>query len=141
MSETSDNILEGYASVFGNRDDKGDIVAKGCFRRNLELKKQIPVLWCHDSAQPIGIVISLKEDDVGLFCRLLLFDDIPKAKEVLSISEKMSLGLSIGFRTVASEHDATFSELRTVTDVVLIEISVVTIPANPLCYMLKKEKE
>ena len=78
--------------------------------------------------EPIGKVISLTEDDKGLFGRwsLVPTDTGKKAHELLKADLVDSL--SIGFMT----EDADFREdgVRVLKAVELVEVSIVTIPAN-----------
>lgn len=50
--------IEGYASLFGTKDQGGDIVAKGAYGKSLKtLEKKganVKMLWQHDPAQPSG---------------------------------------------------------------------------------------
>jgi hypothetical protein len=55
--------LTGYVSRFDSPDRGGDIVRRAAF---LGLPAAVPLLWQHDPARPIGRVLSLFEDGVGL---------------------------------------------------------------------------
>jgi phage head maturation protease len=96
----------GYASVFGEINQQNEIVAAGAFARPLVFwrrQNRLPaMLWMHDPTQPIGLWLSIKEDNNGL---------------------------SIGYRVIASRIDAA-RKARGLTDVDLFEISLVTFPAN-----------
>jgi HK97 family phage prohead protease len=76
---------------------------------------------------PIGVIEDLREDDYGLFiqCRLLL--EIPKAKEIYHLLKNKAIdGFSIGYRVKDSYYCNNYQYL---TDIDLLEISVVTFPA------------
>lgn len=76
----------GYASVFGNKDSYGDVVAKGAFASTLaERKNGLPVYWQHRMDDPdmnIGKTIEATEDDHGLFVKVQLDLDTPKGAQV-----------------------------------------------------------
>jgi HK97 family phage prohead protease len=121
--------VAGYASTFGGTPDSyGDVVAKGAFLSSLAKRPNVRLLWQHDMGEPIGKVISLTEDDKGLFGRwsLVPTDTGKKAHELLKADLVDSL--SIGFMT----EDADYREdgVRVLKAVELVEVSIVTIPAN-----------
>lgn len=126
--------FEGYASVFGETDQVNDIVAQGAFKRTLRQhrgKKRMPaLLWQHDTREPIGVWKQMKEDDTGLLGKGKLFvDEIPRARQAHALMKENGLsGLSIGFRTVKSSVDDR-KGVRTLLDVDLFEVSLVTFPA------------
>jgi uncharacterized protein len=127
--------FEGYASVFGNIDNAGDRIAKGAFAKSLAAYRQEgrmpPLLWQHDTAQPIGAWREMREDAKGLFVAGALFaEDIPRAREAYRLmKEGVVTGLSIGYRAKESHRDGK-SGVRVLTEVDLLEISLVTFPAN-----------
>ena len=65
-----DGSFSGYGSVFNVVDKGGDIVAPGAFAESLAAWKKagrsVPVLWQHQTDQPIGAWDDLKEDGHGL---------------------------------------------------------------------------
>lgn len=129
-----DGQIEGYGSVFGNKDSYGDIVAKGAFSGSIREHKEsgtMPaLLWQHRSDSPCGVWLEMREDDSGLFMRGKLAMDTVKGKEAYSLLKIGALkGLSIGFMTKEADYDAK-SDIRTIRDVDLVETSLVTFPAN-----------
>lgn len=129
--------FSGYGSVFGNVDSYGDIVAPGAFAESLGRIKAsgdpLPVLWQHDSRQPIGGYDMLAEDANGLKVEgFLMTDEIPLAKQAYELlSRRVVKGLSIGFYTEASSYNDK-TGIYTLTKLDLREISIVTFPANEL---------
>lgn len=127
----------GYGSVFGNVDFGGDIVAPGAFAKSLEGLKQsgrsLPILWQHRSGEPIGAWNSLGEDDTGLKGDgALWIDEAPYARIAHKGMQTKSInGLSIGYDVVRDSIDRK-SGVRTLHEVNLAEISVVTFPMNTL---------
>jgi uncharacterized protein len=111
----------GYAAIFDAPDKGGDIIRKGAFAR--VAKGGIPLLRQHDTAQRIGFVESLSEDDRGL--RVIARTDDGQAIAP-------GAGLSFGYR-VRGVRNGTYREL---IDLDLIEVSIVTHPMQPLARVL-----
>lgn len=130
----SDGTVEGYGSVFGVKDSYADIIQKGAFADSIkthrEAKSMPALLWQHDSAQPIGIWTEMAEDDNGLKLKGKLAMDTAKGKEAHALLKMGAIsGLSIGFMTKQSQYDEK-TEIRTLTEVDIWEVSLVTFPAN-----------
>ncbi|WP_186107259.1 HK97 family phage prohead protease [Burkholderia gladioli] len=127
--------FSGYGSVFGNEDSYGEIVAPGAFSKSLEELKasgrSLPILWQHDSYTPIGSWSGLKEDDKGLFGDgSLWLDDAPNAKIAYrGMKAKAITGLSIGYYVLSASYNEK-TGIRTLNELDLVEISIVTNPAN-----------
>jgi len=129
-----DGMFEGLGSVFNVEDDYADIVAPGAFKRTLrEHKKRgtMPaMLWQHKSDSPIGAYTAMREDDAGLQVIGKLTLGTRQGAEAYALLKDGAVdGLSIGYRTVKSEIDDK-KHTRTLTDVDLWEVSLVTFPAN-----------
>lgn len=125
--------FEGYGSVFGVLDSYADIVAKGAFKRTLKEHRQKgrapALLWQHDPSKPIGVYDEMREDETGLFVKGHL-SDTQLGREAYALLKDGALsGLSIGFRTLKSKIDDE-SGIRTLTELELWEVSLVTFPAN-----------
>lgn len=127
--------FSGYGSVFGNVDKGGDIVAKGAFAKSLAAWKSagrsVPVLWQHQTDEPIGSWEGLKEDSHGLFGEASLWlEEAPYARLAhKGMSTKTITGLSIGYRVKEYNVD-TETGIYTLKELDLVEISVVTNPMN-----------
>lgn len=130
-----DGTFSGYGSVFGNVDSYREIVAPGAFKDSLkEIKASgdpLPALWQHDPSKPIGGYSSLAEDDHGLKVEgFLLVNDVPLAKEAHALMQRRVVkGLSIGYYVLADTYDEK-ERVRTLTKLDLVEVSIVTFPAN-----------
>jgi HK97 family phage prohead protease len=147
-----DGTFAGYGSVFGNVDSYNEIVAPGAFVKSLSLIKEsgdpLPVLWQHDAEKPIGGYTDLSEDERGLkVSGFLLKDSVALAAEAYQLMKhRIVKGLSIGYYVRDDSMDEK-TGIRTLKEVDLREISVVTFPANQaaqienvksaLSYMLK----
>lgn len=124
---TGNTFFEGYASVFGVIDHHNEIMVKGAFQSSLS--KQIKLLWQHDVKKPIGVVCSSYEDDFGLRIEAEINNKIAAGLEASELIKQKAIdGLSIGFSIKSSEYNE--QGQRVITDVDLLEVSIVTFPAN-----------
>lgn len=129
-----DGTFKGYGSVFGNVDSYGEIVAPGAFTKSLkDIAKSgdpLPALWQHRSGEPIGGYDLLEEDKRGLKVEgFLVLDDPVAARAHMYMKRRIVKGLSIGYYV----RDSSFDEktgIRTLKELDLVEISIVTFPAN-----------
>lgn len=123
----------GYASLFDKVDLGQDAVARGAFVRSLERRgiRGVKMLFQHDPNDVIGTWTTIREDGQGLYVEGQLAANVTRAEEVRALMQAGALdGLSIGFKTVRSRRDGK-SGVRTLTEVDLWEISVVTFPMLP----------
>lgn len=133
---TAEGVFHGYGSVFGNLDSDRDIIVPGAFAKTLKKKRpsKIKLLWQHDPAQPIGVWEAMEEDKRGLKVqgRLLINQGVPKADEAYALLKAGALdAMSIGFAIPQGGADWDSGKgVRTITEVDLWEISLVTFPAN-----------
>lgn len=127
--------FSGHGSVFGIEDSYGEIVAPGAFAESLQeigaKGRPVPVLWQHRSGEPIGVYDVLKEDDRGLYVEgRLAIEKVVRAAEAYALVEMEAVsGLSIGYWVRESTFDEK-TKIRTLTKLDLVEISLVTFPAN-----------
>ena len=120
-------IISGYASVFNIVDSQNDIVQKGAFEDTKP--ENIKLLWQHDTLKPIGIIKSLYEDDYRLKIQAEINNRILLGKETTELVRQKAIdGLSIGFCAKDFEYDN--QGVRLLKKVDLMEISIVTFPAN-----------
>ncbi len=123
----------GMASVFGNRDLDGDVVAPGAFKESIANPSRIKLLWQHNTAEPIGTWRQLRETTEGLEARGDLLLGVRRGQEAHLLLKAGALdGLSIGFRIPpkGSVFDRA-TGVRTINKVDLWEVSLVTFPSNP----------
>lgn len=126
--------FEGHGSVFGNTDLGGDVVMPGAFKRTLaewKLQSSWPqMFWMHDAAKPIGKWLDMSEDKTGLKVKGVLADT-QLGNDIRTLLQMEAVrGLSIGYQTVKS--DWTDEGVRLIQDADLWEVSVVSLPMNPL---------
>lgn len=126
--------FEGHGSVFGNEDLGGDIVVPGAFSRSLAAHRKNgtmpPMFWMHQPDRVLGRWDEMAEDDEGLQVKgtLAKTDLGSEIHELLAMDAVR--GLSIGYRTVDS--DWTDDGVRVLKELELWEVSVVSLPMNPL---------
>jgi len=120
-------VVEGYGAVFGNVDAYGDVIERGSLIDTPKPK----MLWQHDSAEPIGVWSELKEDAYGLYMRGRLLDTTRGIDAHKMLKAGALDGLSIGFRLVEfTQRSKPEDPKRTIKAVDLLEVSLVTFPAN-----------
>jgi len=129
-----DGSVEGYGSMFGVRDAYDDVIAAGAFADSLAAHRKAgtmpAMLWQHSSNEPIGIWTEMVEDAKGLKIKGQLALATARGKEAHELLKMGALnGLSIGFVSKQWAYDRE-SEIRTLTEIELWEVSLVTFPAN-----------
>jgi uncharacterized protein len=123
-------VFTGYASLFGLRDQSGDIVMPGAFSQSVKRKAPtgIRMLFQHDPAEPIGTWLDIVETRRGLFVRGRIDPNVQRGRELISLLDTGGIdGLSIGFRTVLAQKDRALNA-RKLMAIDLWEISLVTFP-------------
>lgn len=128
--------IEGYASVFGNRDSYNEVVMPGAFADSLARQQReggYPLmLWQHDSYEPIGVWDDMHDDGKGLYCKgqLLVNQNVPTADKVYSLLKAGAVrGMSIGYNEIDVEPGTNGDPTRLVK-LDLMECSIVSFPAN-----------
>jgi len=125
-----DGTFSGYLSTFNNVDSYNDIIKPGAFKKTISEQDIFPLLWQHDTYEPIGVFDEFKEDDYGLLVHGVLNRETQRGREAYALLRQGALnGLSIGFNTVK---DAWDEDVRYIHEVKLWEGSLVTFPANDL---------
>jgi uncharacterized protein len=126
-------VIAGYASLFGEVDLGGDVVARGAFAESLKRggPGRVRMLFQHDPTEPIGVWDEIREDGMGLRVRGRLTLGVARAREVWALIREGAIdGLSIGFKPVTARRD-TRTGVRRLERVDLWEISIVTFPMLP----------
>jgi HK97 family phage prohead protease len=126
--------VEGYASVFGNVDQGNDIVHRGAFTKTLQERgDSIKFLWQHNSNEPLGRPIDMREDERGLFVKAVV-SDTQRGRDVLALLRDGAIdGMSIGYEPVKGGTDYTEvdgARVRNLKEIKLYEFSLVTFPMN-----------
>jgi uncharacterized protein len=126
--------FSGYAAIFDVPDKGRDIIRAGAFAHSLQSRSRydVPLLWQHDQQEPVGIIESLREDARGLHITAKLSLDSNRGRDAYALIKDGALsGLSIGYRARAAK-PVPGRNLRELQEVELIEISLVTLPMQPL---------
>jgi len=128
---TDSGIFTGYASTFGGKPDSyGDVIAPGAFTKTLTSGKNVKMLWQHKYDEPIGVWKSIVENKTGLKVTGQLAMKTQKGKEAFELMKIGALdAMSIGYFTVDYEINND-TNIRTLKEIDLVEISPVTFPAN-----------
>ena len=113
----------GYAAVFDRPDRGGDVVRRGAFAASLG-RGAVPLLWQHEAGRPIGRLDYLHEDSRGL----RVIGRVADARVAALLGARAVTGLSFGYRV----RDAKGTEPRELTELELVEVSLVTFPMQPL---------
>jgi len=129
--------FSGYGAVFGNVDSYGDVIAPGAFAKSLAshlTDGTAPLMFLnHDvfGSLPIGRWTDMSEDGYGLKVAGELLDTTMGRDTYVALKAGALNGLSIGFRPVSFDMRAKPEDpRRTLKEVDLVEVSVVTLPAN-----------
>lgn len=125
----------GYASVFGNVDSVGDKIVKGAFAESLkdfgDGGAGIPCYWCHETSDPemnLGTTLEATEDEHGLFVKVQLDLDNPKAAYAYKLlKEKRVRQMSFAYQVTDGEDKKDCFEI---TDCKIFEVSIVPVGAN-----------
>jgi len=120
----------GYAALFDKVDRGGDLIRPGAFRRAVSAgPRGVPLLWQHEPGRPIGRIESLAEDARGLRVIARFTPEASHAAEAAALLRDGAVGgLSFGYRVCAKRDRPGGREL---TDLDLIEVSLVTFPMQP----------
>lgn len=132
---TGSGRFTGLAAAFSNVDSYDDQIERGAFSRTIAEAKArgkpylFPLLYQHEQKRIIGGVASAVERPDGLWVDCQLDRNTRDGNEAYSLLYNGFLdGMSIGY-VVKKAYDR--SGVRHLTDVDLLEISLVTFPANP----------
>lgn len=129
--KAAEGVVVGYASAWGGPPDHhGDIVIKGAFTGSL--KKRVPVmLWSHNLENVIGKWTEVREDEIGLFVRGHLNANTREGREAFERLRHGDIsGASIGFKPSPIGEKKNLDGSKSLSEVELYEISLVTVPAN-----------
>ncbi|KOC48357.1 phage major capsid protein [Clostridium botulinum] len=112
-----------------------DIVTEQAMLKNNN--KTIPLLWQHETHEPIGSVKLTKEGN-KLIANGIVFKTIERGKQAYLSMKNNIVAFSIGYLTKNYEYE---KEIRKLTDIDIKELSVVSFPMNENAKLLDiKEK-
>ena len=128
--------FSGYASVFNSpSEDLGgfiEYVAPGAFKRSLQSRNEVKLLWNHDSGEPLaslrGGTMQLVEDEVGLRVTAKL-PNTTRGRDIAELLRtKVIDSMSFGFNVIKDSWSRD-GQTRTLESVRLFEASIVSFPA------------
>jgi len=128
----------GYASVFNSpSEDLGgfiEYVAPGAFKRSLQSRNEVKLLWNHDAGEPLaslrGGTMQLVEDEVGLRVTAQL-PNTTRGRDVAELLRtKVIDSMSFGFNVIRDSWSRD-GQTRTLESVRLFETSIVSFAAYP----------
>lgn len=91
--------------------------------------QQVPLLWMHDTTQPLGLVTLVFDPKEGLVARGKLALGLQRAREARALLMQGALnGVSVGFTARRQRMD---KGIRLVDAADIQEVSLVTFPADP----------
>lgn len=137
VRETGDGMtFEGYAAVFNSEsEDLGgfrEFIAPGAFKRSLQSRNEVKLLWNHDAGEPLASVrggtLKLTEDARGLKVEARLANTTRGRDVAELIRSKTVDSMSFGFSVIKDTWNAE-GNVRTLNAVRLFEISLVSWPA------------
>lgn len=126
----------GYASVFNSpSEDLGgfvEYVAPGAFKRSLQSRNEVKLLWNHDAGEPLaslrGGTMQLVEDSVGLKVTAKL-PNTTRGRDIAELLRtKVIDSMSFGFNVIKDSWSRD-GQTRTLESVRLFETSIVSFPA------------
>ena len=124
--------LTAYGST-ADMDRDGESIAPEAWRKTIQQFKSVPLIWAHDyRIPPIGKATDFEIDARGLKFRAE-FADTEFGNEIWGLYRDQYLNsFSVGFiPKQATEGHQQHEPNRTFTEVELLEISAVGVPANP----------
>lgn len=138
-----DNVIEGYAARFGEKDLGGDVIEPGAFTKTISAIRAsghwLPMLWAHEQADVVGSWRDLQEDEYGLRAVGQINNAVVRGREALSLVKGGDLsGLSIGYSVPSGGRSARDGSAH-LTEINLLEISLVAVPMAPKARITLKD--
>lgn len=135
-SDAEKGTFRGLASVFGTLIDAyvPTIIHQGAFAKTLqENAHRVRILWQHESWEPIGRPVSMKETALGLEVEGKI-SDVSRGRDALTLMrDEVITDLSIGFDPIRVEFENREGQdrpIRHIHEARLWEFSLVTWGAN-----------
>lgn len=149
-TQTDDGAeVEGYVAVFNVADNHISAFAPGAFTKTIsERGERIPLLYQHRPELNIGVPVEHAIDARGLRVKARIFDDGAEGSTLSArLRQGARYGFSFGFMTLADRmanetdlidlsqvedeyNGITVHDIRYVTEVKVMEHSIVTFPSN-----------
>lgn len=127
-------IIKGYASVFGNVDSDGDIIDKGAYTKTLsENRERIKFLWQHRMDMPLGKVMSVEEDAIGVPFEAKISNTQLGEDAKTLIRDGVLNEFSVGFMPIKMQKES--DGYNHIKEIKLYEFSLVTLASNQMARM------
>ena len=122
--------IAGYANTTA-KDRAGDVVTAEAWAKGVENYRRNPVLlYQHKHENPIGKVDKITVDKKGIFVEAAVSEAAEKNHGVQTLIKDGALkSFSVGFRVKDGKYNSN-DDTMMITDVELLEISVVSVPCN-----------
>jgi HK97 family phage prohead protease/HK97 family phage major capsid protein len=126
--ETIDSIfIEGYANTT-DVDRSGDVIPKTVWESGIQNYLKNPIILAyHDHDEPIGRMVDYRIEDRGLFIKARIS---AAAEDVFNlVKDGVLTAFSVGFIIKDATYDSV-TDLFIIKELELLEVSVVSVPAN-----------
>ena len=122
--------IHGYANTAAE-DRQGDIVLPDAWAKGIENFRRNPILLLnHDMSKPIGRVEKVKVDKTGIYVDAMISQAAERLYGTHTLIKDGALkAFSVGFIVKDASYDKK-NDVLVINDVELLEISVVSVPAN-----------
>jgi HK97 family phage prohead protease/HK97 family phage major capsid protein len=130
ISDNKSLKIAGYANT-SDKDRTGDIVLPEAWTKGVDNFRRNPILlYQHDHSKPIGRVNNIRVDKKGIFVEANVSDAAEAQHGVKTlIKDGVLKSFSVGFKVKDATYDKV-SDIFYIKDLELLEISVVSVPAN-----------
>lgn len=125
--------FQGYASTFDNIDHDSDIILPGAFTKTIQEAfpaNKIKVLRDHVWSNLIGKPLTMEQDSKGLFVDTFISKTTLGLDTMVLLDDQVIDKMSIGFWIPAGKSARRPDGVREISEVALMEYSLVTFPAN-----------
>jgi len=130
--QSGDWVVEGFAAT-SDLDGHGDIITPEALKGAIQsVKDRTTVLFNHDMDQPIGRVVQVKALDTGLWLKMVLSKTQPDKWTMVQEGVLNKFSVRIGVpEGGATEEMRRGKPILILSKILIKEISLVTVPANP----------
>lgn len=138
MTDSMPGMMEGHGAVTGNLDRGGDIIEPGAFKNLESLVRDGSLLVGHDwEGMGVGTIDEAREDSEGLFFKSTFHEDEHSQMIRNRVMERMKRGKNVGLSIGYSAKEYTDGKederyVRRIKALEVYEISIVTVPMNPM---------
>ena len=131
--EVEERTFTGYAASYGNEDRDGDIIMAGAFAESVANdfpRNKVKILWQHNSSEPIGLPLEMREDENGLYVKGKISKTERGDEAMELLKDGVIDSMSVGFMIPSDGYEYDENGKRRINKGRLMEFSLVTFPAN-----------